>query len=278
MLRFVLPVVIVLVISTSSDAATRGGALQQRLQGMATQVRDFFRSSAGRHAGWQQTVAGIAIAGLVCTSLSGCAVKHSTENKKAVQAWQETILLLSSATTLGMLMTVGRETEDWERDAYGKGLYTFRYDPRYLLIPVSVFFADILWMNSTVYVKPEEQSLVKPQEQDALAQNTHDAQALQAYLREHLTPPEFHRLAANSPNTEDTWVAIPTTAEYVEEPQWGLVKSIENAEAIYYGKFTEGVAGRVLKLDAVKHTGSDSVQPLPAAAVFVVEGLEAEVR
>ena len=226
-------------------------------------IKNFFMPATGRYAGWQNVVAGIAMAGMVCT-ISGCSVKYKEEQRPQIE------LLQNLGKWGGGLATgVTLVSSLWIKEHGHAGKVTFfREDsePLYVLIPLTVFVASLLWDASSYYVTPNGRIYAEtPEPRDTLATNDAD---LRNYYREHLTPATYSHVFSNTAY-EDGWVAVPTNAELFADKDTlaGVVTSLEQADTIYYGRMTEPA---VFTLDALKHKEDNKIQLLAEERVFSV--------
>ena len=250
-------------LSNVSSAQGRMNMGRKNLTAATTRVKDFFVPSAGRYSGLQNVVAGLAIVGIACMglNLNGCTVKYKEEDRQAIQAWQNLLIVTGVLGTITLASLAPRETEPWERiEDHRIGVWTTRFNPAYIVIPVTTTIGGIMWNKSTLYVSPNgttKTAQEQLQQQATYAINSQTDRDVRTYLREHLTPATYRHVFAN-PAHRDGWIAVPTNAELFadkKDPLAGVVTSLEQANTIYYGYMTDPA---VFTLDALKHKGENN--------------------
>lgn len=228
---------------------------------VVTKLKDFFRPL--KHD-IKKSVAAVTMPVLLCTTLlQGCAIRYPESNEKLVRGIQQGIAVTTALTTAVMLIVATSDDIDTSETL----LYT--------LIPASIFVVDLVWMGSTEFYNSYGNLAVLPGRE----MPTRDVR-LASYLRKHLTTETYNSLLTASAG-KSGWVAIPTTREELfadVDPLAGLVTSIEEAHAFYYGKHVGGLGmqDRVFELDTVKYNGTEATQPLAKDEIFSVFELTTE--
>ena len=263
-----------LALSNVAVSQRRMVAVQKKLTAATTQVKGFFLPSERRYSGWQNIVAGLTIAGIACLGVSGCSVRHSEKDKVAVKVAQHSLIWGGLLIVTPLLLATQKEVEHIKQ-------------PSYALVSLAVVVGGVGWLAASDYVDYEEYAYDNGYHTQQTLEGTFAAgegnSDLRTYLREHLAPQTYKRVLADTDH-QDGWLAVPVDAQLLasKDPLAALVNSIEQAEAVYYGRQlwadnvsnTEVYGGLAFKLDTVKHSGDGILQPLAEDEIFSVVMVE----
>lgn len=269
MKRFILLVALVCFVG---DALAQK-ALLSHVSNVGTKFKNFFVSDTRSHSGLQSLIAALAITGVSCAGITGCAVKHDVSNARSVEAVQMVSYSLSIGAFVGILIN------NYEYSSATQGFYKDRersIDSTWLLVPLSTFVMTYLWDVSAVYVYPDKALLPEPQRQTDFAQRSQVEAELRNYLRTQLPPPKYDSLFSNVPVRKDGWIAISTQADILSQvdPLAELAASIASAEAVYYGQ--HDAERGLFNFDTVKHADAETAQALEENEVFSLIAVSSE--
>ena len=124
----------------------------------------------------QPLLASVAAAGIACSSLTGCGVKHDVRDRERI----EKIMGVTGLSSIFATVAVAAEVRN----------NSIKGDEALILIPASIMVGAFIW-GTTAEFEDRSQATAPPLRKPLAYENDPD---LRDYLREHLTPMSYHQI------------------------------------------------------------------------------------